>query len=111
MSTGSKIDHFSITVMGDLWNVYKVSQDDNVALSEDAAAEIDLASKEIYFRANCNINEVYHEVFHLYCDYTFTDAADLDSKQKEEVCAQLFGYKGLEMIKTGNDIFKKLKDL
>lgn len=103
---------FSDTINGDLWNVYLVSDSDNVAIDEDAAASIDLLNKEIFFReSECSIETVRHELFHLYVDYCFIGTANLDQDQMEEVACELFSYRADQILKKAEQIHTKLMEL
>lgn len=106
----NKIDYFSITVWNDRWNVYKVSEDDNVAIEEDSKAEIDLESKEIHFKST-KLKDIKHELFHLYVDYTMTSSAQLEGWQVEEVCCEVYSNKGDEIGQLAKEVFEKLKEI
>lgn len=108
--TTSKIDFFTITIWNDRWNVYKISQNDNITVDENTDAEINFESKEITFKAT-NLVAVTHECVHLYFHYTFTSSAGLSGHQVEEIAAEILAHKGEEIMQLANTIYKKLKEL
>lgn len=106
----NKIDFFTITIWNDRWNIYKISKTDNVTVDENTDAEIDFYAKEITFR-NTDLISITHECVHLYFNYTFTSSAELTGHQVEEVAAEIFSHKGLEIQQLAQEIQKKLKEL
>lgn len=110
MVSKSKIDHFTITVYGEIWNVYKVDLNDDVLLDEESDAEISLTNREIYIKKP-DLVSIRHELFHLYLDYTYTSSAKLTAEQMEEISCDIYAYKGEEIGKLANDILAKLKEL
>ena len=101
------IDYFAITVYGDRWNIYKISESDNVTISPDTAAEIDYENFEITFKEH-SLTAVIHELVHLHFHYCYTTSADLTSYQIEEIMAELFAHKGEQIISLAKEIQKNL---
>lgn len=110
MSVKHSIKHFSTTVYGETWNVYKVSADDNVTIDESSRAEIDPDNYEITFKT-INLRTVIHEVCHLYVVYTYTSSSDLSGAQVEELMCELFSVRGEEILAKAREIHTKLQEL
>lgn len=110
MTAKSKIDHFTITVYGEKWNVYKVDSNDDVLIDEGSDAEISLLNREIYIKKP-DLVSIRHELFHLYLDYTYTSSANLAAEQMEEITCDIFAYKGDEITKLAEEILQKIKTL
>jgi hypothetical protein len=107
----NKINFFTMNVNGDNWNVYKISETDNVTLEgEHSEAEIDFDSREIHFK-RISLASCLHETWHLYKHYTLTENAHLDAIQEEEVSATMFERWSDKMIDTAKKMHEKLKEL
>jgi hypothetical protein len=106
------MEYFTKTICEDKWTFYLVDDDDNVIADEDAEAETDLEKQEVYFRREgVTLKTVKHEVWHIYMGYTYTDTANLDSLQTEEVSAQLYSNKDDKMRELSEEIYQKLVKL
>lgn len=110
MAAKNKIDYFTITVWNDRWNVYQVSESDDVLLEDTSKAEIDLENKEIHFKST-KLKDIKHELFHLYVDYTMTSSAQLEGWQVEELCCEIYSNKGDEIGELAKEVFEKIKGL
>lgn len=109
--TPSKIDFFTYTINGDTWNIYKISENDNVTLDgPESEAEIDFNNLEIHFKRT-NYKSVKHECWHLFKHYTYTNSANLEAVQEEEVSAELFAHLSEKMEMVAKEIYAKLKAL
>lgn len=111
VSQNNKIDYFSIVVFDERWNIYLISESDEVTLEGAMSeAEIDFESKEIHFK-KADLISVKHECWHLYKYYTYTNSANLDAEQEEEVSAEMFAHLNDKINKTAIEIYEKLRGL
>jgi hypothetical protein len=86
--------------------------DDNVIADEEAAAETDFLSREIYVRrGDLQLNVVRHELFHAYAGYTYLEDTSISIHDAEEVFACLFADRGERVLRQADEVFKRLSDL
>jgi hypothetical protein len=104
--------YISRVIYDDTWFIYLSEEKDDVVIDEGSEAETDFELKEIYFRkSELKLSTVRHEIWHLFYGYTFTNTADLDSLQMEEVTAELFAYQGKKIDKLADEIYNELLQL
>ena len=104
------MDFIKYTFNEEEWCVY-LTEDDDDDLT-DGQAQVFFDKKEIYVkRGSLTLRVIKHELFHVYFAYCYTDSANLDAVQVEEICASLFEDKGEIMDARAKDIYKKLKVL
>lgn len=104
--------YFQRTIYDDTWTFYLSEEGDNVVISEGSEAETDFELKELYFRkSDLKESTVRHEIWHLFYSYTFTNTADLNSLQMEEVTAELFSYQGKKIDKLSEEVYSELVKL
>lgn len=104
--------YFQRTIYDDLWTIYLSEEGDNVVIDEGSEAETDFELKETYYRKNdLKLSTVRHETWHLFFAYTFTNTADLDNIQMEEIAAELFSYQGKKIDKLSEEIYTELLKL
>ena len=106
-------DFFKVQINEDTWNIYLVSDDDNVISDEDSAAETDFESKEIHFRrGNINLNLIMHELWHVYFGYCYLQhTADIGLGDMEEITAALFADKAEKIIVRSKEIYAQLLEM
>lgn len=106
------MDYFSKIIYDDPWNFYLVSEGDNTIADENSEAETDIEKREVYFRrSGVTLLTVRHEMFHLVFSYSFSDTANLDSLQTEEMCAEMFAYQGQKILKLSDEVYLQLLQL
>ena len=94
----------------DTWTLYLIDDDDDDLT--DGQAQVFFDKKEVYIkRRDLTLRVVKHELFHVYFAYCYTDSANLDANQVEEICASLFEDKSELMEARAKDVYKKLKVL
>jgi hypothetical protein len=104
--------YISRVIYDDTWFIYLSEEKDDVVIDEGSEAETDFELKEIYFRkSELKLSTVRHEIWHMFYSYTFTNTADLDSLQMEEVTAELFAYQGKKIDKLADEIYTELRKL
>lgn len=104
------MDFIKYSFNEDEWTIY-LTDDDDDGLT-DGQAEVFFDKKEVYIkRGNLTLRVVKHELFHVYFAYCYTDSANLDALQVEEICSSLFEDKSEAMELRAKDIYKKLKVL
>lgn len=104
--------YFQRTIYEDIWTIYLSEEGDNVVIDEGSEAETDNELKEVYFRKNdLKLTTVRHEMFHLFFSYTFTNTAQLDNIQMEEIAAELFTYQGKKIDKLSEEVYSELVKL
>lgn len=103
---------FQTTILNDVWTIYLADDTDVVSMEEEDAAHVDLGTKEVFIRENyLNLENVRHEMFHLYTKYCFIGSATLNQDQMEEVACELFANRGPEMLAKAEEIHVKLMEL
>jgi len=103
------MNYFTKTVYGDQWGFYLIDANDNTIADENAEAETDTESKEVYFRPEgVRMSTVKHEIFHVFFSYTLTNTANLDSLQTEEVCAEMYSYRDKQMAALSEEVLAEL---
>ena len=106
------MDYFKRVIYDDDWTFYLSAEGDNVIIDEGSEAETDFEKKEIYFRkSDLKLTTVTHEIYHLYYAYTFTNTAELNNVQMEEVAAELFSYRAENILKLSKDVYSELLKL
>jgi hypothetical protein len=66
-------------------------------------------TKRVDYKASkLSIENVRHEVAHMYMYCSLSETAELTPLQVEEIMAETFGYFGPEMLKVADLIYKKL---
>ena len=97
-------------INGDLWTIYLAADDDDVIATEDAAAETDFVSREIYVRrSELELSVILHELWHAYAGYCYLgDTTDMTIADAEEVAAALFADRGATMSAKANEIYGAL---
>lgn len=108
--TISEAKHFTYQILGDNWNVYLVSEGDDITMDGDADAETNLDSRELYFKAS-DLDTVIHEICHIYFRATYTRFTEIPVADMEEIAVALFADRGELMISQAKDIQRKLKEL
>lgn len=79
-------------------------------MDEDADAETDFESKEMYFKSS-DMDTVIHEIMHVYFRSTYVRFTEISVKDFEEIAVSLFADRGELIIQQSKEIHKKLKDL
>lgn len=102
--------HFRYQILGDSWNIYKVNEHDDVTMSEDAEAETDLDSREIYFKA-IDLDTIKHEIWHIYFRATYIRFTSISVSDVEEIAVALFADRAELAIEQSKEIQKMLKEL
>lgn len=102
--------HFKYQILGDEWQIYKVSENDDVIMSDTAEAETNLDSKEIYFK-EINLDAVIHELTHIYFRSTYVRFTSITVSDMEEIAVALFADRGELIIQQAKEIQRILKDL
>ena len=102
--------HFKYQILGDEWQIYKVSENDDVIMSDDAEAETNLDSREIYFK-EINFDAIVHEITHIYFRSTYTRFTSISVSDFEEIAVSLFADRGELIIQQAKEIQKILRDL
>lgn len=112
MSTDKELKdkYFKVTINGDKWNVYLITDEDNHILEEDDYAETDFESKELYFRKT-TMQIVLHELIHVYVYYTYTETANLSARQNEEMCAEVISWNWDKIAELAAKVFSGLESL
>ena len=106
------MDYFQKVIYDDTWSIYLVDENDNVIADENADAETDIEKREVYFRRNgVTLLTCRHESFHILFSYSFTDSANLDSLQTEEICCELYAYQGKKIDNLAEEIYTELVKL
>lgn len=101
---------FKVTIQGDVWNVYLISEDDIGILEDGDYAETDFGKKELYFRTT-TMQIVRHELVHVFVYYTYTDTADLTALQSEELMCEVISWNWDKVSELSAIIFDGLKRL
>ena len=111
MAISKEAQHFAYSILGDIWQIYKVHESDNVIMNENAEAETNLDSREMYFK-DVNLDAVIHELTHVYFRATYLRfTSDMSFNDFEEVAVALFADRGALILKQATEIYNKLKEL
>lgn len=111
MADSKEAAHFNYSILGDNWCIYKVHESDNVIMAENAEAETNLDSREIYFK-DINLDAVIHELCHIYFRATYLRFTNhMSFNDFEEVAVALFADRGLLILKQADEIYARLKAL
>lgn len=102
--------YFKVTVQGENWNVYLVTEDDHHILDDGDYAETDFEKKELYFRVT-TMQIVLHEVIHVHVYYTYTNTANLTALQNEELMCELVSWNWDKIATTAAEVYNGLKQL
>lgn len=101
--------HFTYNILGDEWQIYKVPEHDDVIMDGDGTeAEVNLDSKEIYFKVITK-DAVVHEVAHIYFRSTYVRFTNISVSDMEEICVALIADRGKLIDKQSEEILAKLK--
>lgn len=110
-NSGKEAKHFSYSILGDSWTIYKVHEDDNVIMEKEAEAETNLDLKEIYFK-DVNLDAVIHEISHIYFRGIYIRYTNhMNASDMEEICVALIADRGKLILSQADDIYTKLKGL
>ena len=103
--------HFTYSILGDQWTVYKVNEHDNVIMEPGSEAETNLDLHEIYFK-DVNLDAVVHEISHIYFRATYIRfTSNLSVNDMEEICVALIADRGALILKQSNEIYNILKGI
>jgi hypothetical protein len=106
------MEYFSKTIYDDKWTFYIVDDDDDVIADEGNEAETDFDKREIYFRKEgVKLVTVKHELFHLFFSYTFTDTANLEQIQVEEIACEIYSHQSEKIDALSKEVYEELVKL
>ena len=103
------MDYIKHTFNEDEWTIYLLDDGDDLT---DGQAEVLFEKKEIYVKKDdLSASTIKHELWHVFFAYCYTDSANLEANQVEEISASLFEDKGDKILAIAKEIHKKLKEL
>lgn len=102
----SKKKSFKLHIKGLEWTVYGQSNLQYIrAHGKDSAAITYLTDREMYFNVNhFNSEFVRHELLHAYVASSGVTSSSLSADQIEELCCEIFGEHGVEMMGQADKI-------
>lgn len=104
---------FAIQIKGANWLIKQLTPRKFKKLHkhEEWAAVTIPASKEIHINGNSYLPEqIRHELLHAYIEETNTNDVDMSAYDMEELCCNIFGIHGIDIINLADKIISKLQN-
>lgn len=110
----SLLGQFSVDILGISYRIMLYSEDYYSKMHPETAACLIKNPEPVAHFSTADLEKftIFHETFHMYMNSIFAHSlSDLSAEDTEELSCDLFAYRYQMMIKTGNDIHKKLLSL
>ena len=109
LDASDKDTWFPIEINGDTWNIYLISNNDDL-IDDGAAAASDSVAKEIYVRRESVTQAVIrHELWHAFFHYCYLADTNIRIHDAEEVSAALFADRGPKIATLAEEVYAKLR--